>query len=114
MIRAFLNRPASIVIAIALVAFHSARAAEPFSSLVVGHRGLIQSAPECTLSAFRACLALRIGFEFDVRSTKDGVLVCLHDATVDRTTDGHGNLADLTYDQLKKLDSGSRFAPVFR
>jgi glycerophosphoryl diester phosphodiesterase len=74
----------------------------------------MHSAPECTLTAFRACLALRVGFEFDVRRTKDGVLVCLHDTTLDRTTNGRGNLADLTYDQLKKLDAGSHFSAAFR
>jgi glycerophosphoryl diester phosphodiesterase len=63
--------------------------------------------------AFRACLALRVGFEFDVRRTNDGVLVCLHDPTLDRTTNGRGSLADLTYDQLKKLDAGARFDPAF-
>lgn len=113
MFAAFLNYASSIVVALALLAAQSALAAEPLAPLVVGHRGLLYSAPECTLSAFRACLALRIGFEFDVRRTKDGVLVCLHDETVDRTTDGHGKLADLTFDQLKKLDAGSRFSIAF-
>lgn len=88
-------------------------AAEP-RPLVVGHRGLMHAAPECTLAGFRACLALRAGFEFDVRRCKDGTLVCLHDPTVDRTTDGRGNLADLTFDQVRKLDTGSRFDPAFR
>src|SRR5437879_4713714 len=98
-----------IFIIATLVAPASFSGAEPSRPVVVGHRGLIHAAPECTLAAFRACLALRIGFEFDVRRTKDGVLVCLHDATVDRTTDGRGSLADLPYDQLKKLDAGIRF-----
>jgi glycerophosphoryl diester phosphodiesterase len=88
-------------------------AAEP-RPLVVGHRGLMHAAPECTLTGFRACLTLRVGFEFDVRRCKDGTLVCLHDPTLDRTTDGRGNLADLTFDQVKKLDAGSRFDPAFR
>jgi glycerophosphoryl diester phosphodiesterase len=113
MIAASLNRAISIALALALIATQPGRAAEPLSPLVVGHRGLLYSAPECTLAGFRACLALRAGFEFDVRRTKDGVLVCLHDETVDRTTNGHGKLADLTYDQLKKLDAGSRFSTTF-
>jgi len=91
----------------------SASAAEP-RPLVVGHRGLMHAAPECTLVGFRACLALRVGFEFDVRRSKDGTLVCLHDPTLDRTTDGRGKLADLTFDQAKKLDAGSRFDAAFR
>jgi len=88
-------------------------AAEP-RPLVVGHRGLMHAAPECTLAGFRACLALRVGFEFDVRRCQDGTLVCLHDPTLDRTTDGRGKLAEQTFDQVKKLDAGSRFDPAFR
>src|SRR5262249_47432535 len=90
------------------------QAAEPARPFVVGHRGLMHSAPECTLAGFRACLALRVGFEFDVRRTKDGELVCLHDATLDRTTNGRGNLADTTLAQLRELDAGRRFDPLFR
>jgi glycerophosphoryl diester phosphodiesterase len=82
--------------------------------LVVGHRGLMHQAPECTLAAFRVCLALRVGFEFDVRRTKDGELICLHDPTLDRTTDGRRNLVDLTLQQVQKLDAGSRFDPAFK
>jgi len=82
--------------------------------LVVGHRGLMQAAPENTLVAFRACLALKVGFEFDIRRTKDGQLVCLHDATLERTTDGRGPLADLTFGELAKLDAGSRFDSTFQ
>jgi len=111
MIHVILN--GAYVLILVLVAITGAPAAEPLSPVVVGHRGLLHSAPECTLTAFRACLALRVGFEFDVRRTKDGVLVCLHDETVDRTTNGHGKLTDLTHDQLKKLDAGSRFGLAF-
>lgn len=49
-----------------------------------------------------------------MRTTKDGVLVCLHDPEVDRTTDGTGKVADLTLAELKKLDAGVRFNPKFR
>src|SRR5436190_6311158 len=87
-------------------------AAEPTRPAAIGHRGLLQSAPENTLSAFRACLALRVGFEFDVRPTRDGQLVCLHDETVDRTTSGRGQLADLTLAELRRLDAGSWFDPA--
>jgi glycerophosphoryl diester phosphodiesterase len=77
---------------------------------VVGHRGLLNEAPENTLANFRACLDLRIGFEFDVRRTRDGHLVCLHDETVDRTTDGEGKIADLTLEQVRRLDAGRWFS----
>jgi glycerophosphoryl diester phosphodiesterase len=80
---------------------------------VVGHRGLFKAAPENTLANFRACLELRLGFEFDVRRTLDGHLVCLHDETVDRTTDGHGKVTELTLDQLRQLDAGRWFSPEF-
>src|SRR5687768_4045155 len=80
---------------------------------VVGHRGLIFDAPENTLAGFAACLELRIGFEVDVRRSKDGPLVCVHDATVDRTTGGKGKVAELTLAELKKLDAGSWLHPSF-
>jgi glycerophosphoryl diester phosphodiesterase len=108
------NRASLLIFIVALIADANASAAERVRPLVIGHRGLIHTAPECTLVAFRACLALRVGFEFDVRRTKDGVLVCLHDAAVDRTTNGRGPLADLAYEQLKQLDAGNRFDPAFR
>jgi hypothetical protein len=97
-------------IAVLITAIH---AAEPSRPLIVGHRGLMHAAPECTLAGFRACLALHVGFEFDVRRTKDGALLCLHDATLDRTTDGHGQLAKLNLAEVRQLDAGSRFDRTF-
>lgn len=82
--------------------------------LVVGHRGIVQAAPENTLAGFRACLALRCGFEFDVRRTTDDQLVCLHDDTVERTTNGKGRLADLSLGEVRRLDAGGRFDNAFR
>ena len=52
--------------------------------------------------------------EVDVRTTKDGVLVCLHDPEVDRTTDGTGKVADLTLAAIKKLDAGVKFDAKFK
>lgn len=80
---------------------------------IVAHRGLLLHAPENTLSNFRACLNLNLGFEFDVAATKDGELVCIHDETVDRTTDGTGNVSDLTVEELRRLDAGSWFDAKF-
>jgi glycerophosphoryl diester phosphodiesterase len=80
---------------------------------VVGHRGLFKEAPENTLANFRACLNLRLGFEFDVQRTADGCLVCLHDASVDRTTDGDGKVGELTLNQIRQLDAGRWFSPEF-
>jgi len=92
---------------------------DPFRSgvpLVVGHRGLgmARYAPENTLSNMRACLELRIGIELDVRRSKDGHLMVIHDATLDRTTNGKGKVGDFTLAELKKLDAGSWFDPSFK
>jgi len=86
-------------------------AAEP--PLIVAHRGLLLHAPENTLANFRACLELRLGFEFDVEKSKDGELVCIHDSTVDRTTNGTGKVVDLTLAQIRSLDAGIWFDSKF-
>ena len=80
---------------------------------IVGHRGLIHHAPENTLAAFAACLELRIGFELDVRRSKDGHLVCIHDEDVKRTTNGSGRVADLTLAELRRLAAGRWFDPAY-
>lgn len=99
--------------ALLVATHHPAAAAEPGKTHVVAHRGLLLHAPENTLSNFRACLELRLGFELDVERTRDGHLVCIHDATVDRTTDGRGAVADMTLDQIRQLDAGRWFDPRF-
>ncbi len=86
-------------------------AADP--PLIVAHRGLLNHAPENTLANFRACLELRLGFEFDVQKTKDGILVCIHDNTVDRTTNGKGKVSDCSLDEIRRLDAGSWFDAKF-
>jgi glycerophosphoryl diester phosphodiesterase len=101
-----------LLIFFAVVAWLPATAAEP-RTLVVAHRGLLRHAPENTLANFRACLKLRLGFEFDVERTKDGYLVCIHDDTVDRTTNGSGKISQLTLDEIRKLDAGSWFDSKF-
>jgi glycerophosphoryl diester phosphodiesterase len=100
------------VISISL-SFASGSSVANESPLPVGHRGLLEHAPENTLAGFRACLELRIGFEVDVQRARDGTLVCLHDTTVDRTTDGQGPISTLTIEQLKALDAGSWFDGFF-
>lgn len=93
----------------AFVVFFAGPVAAQQQPAIVAHRGLLKHAPENTLPAFRACLELQLGFEMDVRRAADGTLVCVHDDTVDRTTDGHGQVAQLTVPQLKQLDAGSWF-----
>jgi glycerophosphoryl diester phosphodiesterase len=80
---------------------------------LVGHRGLIRHAPENTLAGFAACIELRLGFELDVRRTRDGHLVCLHDDDVQRTTNGQGKVSESTLAELRQLDAGAWFDPAF-
>lgn len=89
-------------------------AADPAQPLIVAHRGLLLDSPENTPANFTACLNLRVGFEFDVRRSRDGVLICLHDETVDRTTDGKGRCTDLSSAELQRLDAGSWFSEAYR
>jgi glycerophosphoryl diester phosphodiesterase len=86
------------------------RGADP---VVIGHRGLPTHAPEETHATFAACIDLRVSIELDVRRTRDGQLVCLHDDTVDRTTDGKGKVAELSLRELRQLDAGKKFSSVF-
>jgi glycerophosphoryl diester phosphodiesterase len=81
---------------------------------VVAHRGLLRDAPENTLPNFAACLDVGMGFEFDVRRSRDGALVCLHDDTLERTTDGHGNVCEHSLAELQELDAGAWFGSAFR
>lgn len=80
----------------------------------LGHRGAREVAPENTLAAFRAALdAGADGIECDVMLSRDRQVVVIHDATLDRTTNGHGRVADHTLTELRQLDAGSWFNPRF-
>lgn len=75
---------------------------------VLAHRGDARREPENTLPAFAAAMRGGAdGVELDVRLTRDGVPVVIHDATVDRTTDGHGRIADLSSAELRRLRCGT-------
>ncbi len=79
------------------------------------HRGAMATHPENTLAAFRE--AIRHGahmIEFDVRLTRDNELVLMHDATVDRTTDGEGAVAEMTFAEIRALDAGGWKGEAFR
>jgi glycerophosphoryl diester phosphodiesterase len=79
------------------------------------HRGAAGLAPENTLAAFRMAIELGAdGAELDLQASKDGVVVVIHDDTVDRTTDGRGSIGDLTLAEIKRLDAGAKFASAFR
>ncbi len=80
--------------------------ADPRSShiITVAHRACWEAAPENSIAAIEACVALGIdAIENDVRHTRDGVAVILHDETVDRMTNGHGRVADLSWAELSRL-----------
>ena len=80
----------------------------------IAHRGFSKAAPENTLAAYRKAIELRPDFmECDVRRTKDGQLIVIHDKTVDRTTNGKGLVADMTMAELRQLDAGSWVGPEF-
>ncbi len=82
---------------------------------VIGHRGYAGRAPENTLASFEA--AIRAGahvVETDVRLTADGVAVCLHDPTVDRTADGTGRVSQMDLAAVERLDAGSWYGPAWR
>jgi glycerophosphoryl diester phosphodiesterase len=76
--------------------------------LVLGHRGLPARYPENTILSFRKALeAGADGIECDVQKCADGRYVIIHDDTVDRTSNGHGALAALSFEELRRLDFGS-------
>jgi glycerophosphoryl diester phosphodiesterase len=81
---------------------------------LINHRGLSPGLPENTLAAFRYSLRLGVDvIELDLRGTKDHVPVVMHDATVDRTTNGSGAVETFTLKRLKKLDAGSHVSGRF-
>lgn len=83
---------------------------DPTARLVIGHRGDSAHFPENTAASFDRAVALGVdAVEFDLRVTRDGVIVVNHDPTVDRTTDGTGAVATMTLAELRRLDAGARF-----
>ena len=83
--------------------------------LVTSHAACKGHAPENTVAGIERALALGAdAIEIDVHCTSDRVPVLLHDETVDRTTDGRGNVHEMTIEQVRALDAGARqFAPRF-
>jgi len=78
----------------------------------VAHRGASTLAPENTIEAFRLAVEAGAGgLELDVHMTRDGDIVVIHDATVDRTTNGSGAVSEMTLDELRRFDAGHNFSP---
>src|SRR5687768_18367630 len=82
--------------------------------LIIGHRGAMGYAPENTIVSFEE--AIRRGadcVELDVQLSGDGEVVVMHDTSVDRTTDGHGLVRDLSWRKIKNCDAGVWFGPEY-
>ncbi|MET8285886.1 glycerophosphodiester phosphodiesterase [Streptomyces sp. NPDC048448] len=83
--------------------------------LTIGHRGVMGVEPENTLRSFIAAQNAGLDLiELDLHLSKDGALVVMHDADVDRTTDGSGPISEMTLAELRALDAGcGERVPVF-
>jgi len=82
--------------------------------MITAHRGASGHAPENTLSAVRKALETGVDrIEVDVQQTSDGVVVCMHDARLDRTTDRKGKVAKKTYAELKQVHAHGAFPKDF-
>lgn len=82
--------------------------------LAIAHRGASGYAPENTIAAFRRAVAQGISFiETDLHLTRDAHFVAIHDESVERTTNGHGEIHNMTLAEVRRLDAGSWFASEF-
>lgn len=88
--------------------------ATPKKIVVIAHRGEHLHHPENTLPAFQAAIDAGADyFELDVRTTSDGKFVIMHDSTLDRTTNGTGEVHNHTFNEIRSLDAGAKFSPAF-
>lgn len=86
----------------------------PFPRLCA-HRGLSEACPENTLPAFAAAIVVGAHeIELDVRTSRDGIAVVCHDGSVDRTTDGSGEITNMDWADIRRLDAGVRFGQAWR
>jgi glycerophosphoryl diester phosphodiesterase len=84
-------------------------------TIIIAHRGASAYAPENTMAAFRKAVELSAdGIEFDVKCTRDGEMVIIHDQTLERTTNGIGKVIEKNLDDLRALDAGSSFSVEFK
>ena len=88
---------------------------EKRGTLIIAHRGADDRAPEETMPAFRLAVNEKADYiEMDLRETKDDKLVLMHDPTLDRTTNGKGDVTRYSLMQIKKLDAGSWFSNKYK
>lgn len=82
---------------------------------ITGHRGAANYAPENTLAGIQKALELHVDrVEIDVQQSKDGVVILMHDKTVNRTTTGKGKVKNLLYKDLAAFDAGVKFSETFK
>src|SRR5580700_11410675 len=82
--------------------------------VAISHRGEHLHHPENTMPAFQEAIRLGADYiEVDVRTTADGKLILSHDATVNRCTNGQGDVARMTFEDLRALDAGIKSGPEF-
>lgn len=88
---------------------------EKKETLIIAHRGADDRAPEETMPAFRLAVNEKADYiELDLRETKDKKLILMHDPTLDRTTNGKGDVTRYSLKQIKKLDAGSWFGKKYK
>lgn len=81
---------------------------------IIAHRGAKNLAPENTVAAFKKAAEIKAdGIETDVHLTKDGTIVLCHNRTIDETSDGVGEISEMTFDELRRYDFGSKFSSEF-
>lgn len=98
------------ILALTLI-FPSPSSAIPLNQMLkIAHRGASGLAPEHTMVSFDLAKKMDADYiELDLQTSKEGMLIVMHDPTVERTTDGTGAVNDLTLKQIKELDAGSWF-----
>src|SRR5438552_1297682 len=96
-----------LLFSLSIALYGQSRAPFPASHhkiIVIAHRGDHTEGPENTLAAYEKAIELGADYiETDLRTTKDGELVIMHDATVNRMTNGKGNVKDITWKEIKQL-----------
>jgi glycerophosphoryl diester phosphodiesterase len=112
MIRARCCRSAHLILFLFVLAIGTAEAIPPAfingTVVIVAHRGgIVEGYPENTLAAFRHAITVGAAvIEIDIRGTRDGEVVIIHDETLNRTTNGTGPVANYTLEELRKFDAG--------
>ena len=108
-----------LIIVVGVLAVHTTSALNALNGelskpVIIAHRGSSGTAPENTMAAFKE--ALEVGadmIELDIHLSKDSVLIVCHDEFINRTTDGEGEIKNLTLDELNQFDAGSWYGEEF-